>query len=76
MYSDGGNIELGVEGTVAKAAGPSAALKGVAGTGVTYPDTEFERSAAWYSADPLTAMLTSLTAFWTGRITTLTESVS
>jgi hypothetical protein len=49
MYSEGTTIELGVEGTVASAAGPSAALKGVAGTGVTYPDTEFDRSAAWYS---------------------------
>lgn len=76
MYSDGNTVELGVEGTVASAAGPSAALKGVAGTGVTYPDTELDRSAAWYSWDPLTAILTSLTAFCTGRITTLTESVS
>ena len=49
MYSEGKPVELGVRGTVASAAGPSAALKGVAGTGVTYPDTEFERSAAWYS---------------------------
>jgi len=49
MYSDGITVELGVKGTVASAAGPSAALKGVAGTGVTYPETEFDRSAAWYS---------------------------
>lgn len=34
-YSDGITTELGVEGTVASAAGPSAALSGVAGTGVT-----------------------------------------
>lgn len=46
MYSDGKPVEPGVEGTVANAAGPKAALKGVAGTGVTYPDTELERSAA------------------------------
>lgn len=35
MYSGGGTVELGVDGTVASAAGPSAALSGVAGTGVT-----------------------------------------